>query len=106
MSVVESGRISNSTELSWLHSLPSRMKKIHPKIKVLELPQHYTLIYRCSRAACSINGEIWLKFELIQDCMHTLVTCKNQEDSIEYEGARVGTILYVDFSDTKGQIIP
>ena len=30
-------------------------------------------------------------------------TCKNEEDPIKNEGARVFT-LYIDFSDTQGQI--
>ena len=31
------------------------------------------------------------KFELIQALMHVLVTCKNEEDQIENEGARLFT---------------
>ena len=31
------------------------------------------------------------KFELIQAFMHVLVTCKNEEDQIENEGARLFT---------------
>ena len=38
--------------------------------------------------------------------MAVLVTCKNEEDPIKNEGARVATRLYVGFSDAKGQIIP
>ena len=34
-----------------------------------------------------------------------LVTCKNEEDPIKNEGARLATRLYVDFSDAQGQII-
>ena len=36
--------------------------------------------------------------------MVVLVTCKNEEDPIKNEGARVFTTLYIDFSDTQGQI--
>ena len=33
--------------------------------------------FRRSRAANSVvSGPIWQKFELIRNCMHTLVTCK------------------------------
>ena len=35
--------------------------------------------------------------------MVVLVTCKNKEDPIKNEGARVFT-LYIDFSDAQGQI--
>ena len=34
-----------------------------------------------------------------------LVTCKNEEDPIKNEGARVLT-SYIDFSDAQGQLTP
>ena len=34
------------------------------------------------------------------------VSSKNEEDPIEIEGARVGTIQNTDFSNTKGQLTP
>ena len=34
---------------------------------------------------------IWLKFELIRYVMVVLVTCKNEENQIKNEGARVAT---------------
>ena len=37
------------------------------------------------------GGGIWPKFELIQAFMHFLVTCKNDDDRIKNEGARVFT---------------
>ena len=34
-------------------------------------------LFRCSRAANStVSGPIWLKFELIQNTMYVLITCK------------------------------
>ena len=36
--------------------------------------------------------------------MNVLVTCKYEEDPIKNEGARVFTTLYINFSDTQGQI--
>ena len=36
--------------------------------------------------------------------MVVLLTCKNKEDPIKNEGARVITTLYIDFSDAQGQI--
>ena len=36
--------------------------------------------------------------------MVVLLTCKNEEDPIKNIGARVFTILYINFSDAKGQI--
>ena len=38
-----------------------------------------------------VGGGIWLKFELIQAFMHVLTTCKNEDDRIKNEGARVFT---------------
>ena len=40
-----------------------------------------------------VGGGIWPKFELIQAFMHVLVTCKNEDDRIKNEGARVFTRL-------------
>ena len=37
--------------------------------------------------------------------MVVLVTCKNEEDLIKNEGARVFTTLYINFSDAQRQII-
>ena len=36
--------------------------------------------------------------------MLALVTCKNEEDPIKDVGAKVFTILYINFSDAQGQI--
>ena len=36
--------------------------------------------------------------------MVVLVTCKNEEDPIKTEGARVFTTVYIDFSDANGQL--
>ena len=38
--------------------------------------------------------------------MNVFVTCKNEEDPIKIEGARVFTTLYINFSDAQGQITP
>ena len=36
--------------------------------------------------------------------MVVLVTCKNEEDPTQLEGARVFTTLYINFADAQGQI--
>ena len=41
-SVKKSYQNSNSSELLWLALLPARMKKIYPKMKVLEWSQHFS----------------------------------------------------------------
>ena len=38
--------------------------------------------------------------------MGVLVACKNEEDPIKNEGARVVTRLFIDFLDTQGQLTP
>ena len=38
--------------------------------------------------------------------MGSLVACKNEEDPIKYEDARVVTTLSINFSDAQGQLTP
>ena len=38
--------------------------------------------------------------------MSFLVACKSEEDPIKNAGALVVTTLFIDFSDTKGQLTP
>ena len=38
--------------------------------------------------------------------MGVLVACKNEEDPIKNEGARVVTTLFINFSDAQGQLAP
>ena len=38
--------------------------------------------------------------------MVVLVTCKNEDDPIKNEGARVLTRVYIYFPDAQGQLIP
>ena len=38
--------------------------------------------------------------------MGLLVACKNEEDPIKNEGARVVTTLFIYFSDAQGQLTP
>ena len=75
------------------------MRMIDSKMKELECSQdfsHFKSIdgdfSRHSRAANSaVLGPIWPNFELVQDVMDVLVTCKYEEDPIKNEGARVVT---------------
>ena len=64
-------------------------------------------LFRRSRAANSeVSGGILPKLELIQTFIVVLVICKNEEDQIKNEGARVLTSLLFDFSDAQGQLTP
>ena len=38
--------------------------------------------------------------------MVVLVTCKNEEDQIKNEGARVVKTIFINFSDPQGQLTP
>ena len=91
----------NSSKLSCMSSLPSRMRMIDSKMKELECSQdfsHYKSygdFSRRSRAANSaVLGPIWPNFELVRDVMDVLVTCKYEEDPIKNEGARVHTPFF------------
>ena len=64
----------------------------------------YINFFRHARADnYGVGGGIWPKFELIQAFMHVHVTCKNEDDRFQNEGARVFTrflqlLVYGDFS--------
>ena len=51
-----------------------------------------------------MHDQIRLNFERFPDFMVVTVICKNEEDLIKIEGARVFTTLYIDFSDAQGQL--
>ena len=55
-------------------------------------------------ANSTVQGLIWPNFKPIRDLIDVLVTCKNEEDPIKNEGARVVTTLFIDFSDAQGQL--
>ena len=103
-STVRSGQISNSVETLWLSSLPAKMKKIRSKNRGAGVFTTLCQFFRRARADNSgVCGGIWPKFELIQDFMHVLVTCKNEDDRFKNEVARVFTRflplqVYGDFS--------
>ena len=79
----------------------TRMVTTFPPLSV------YRDFSRHSRAANStVRSPVWSKFELIPAFMEVLVTCKNEEDPIKSGGTRVLTRLYVNFSNTQGQLTP
>ena len=57
-------------------------------------------------ANSAVSGRILPNFELVRDIMVVLNTCKNEEDLIKNENARVLTTLLFDFSDAQGQLTP
>ena len=44
-----------------------------------------------------VPGQILLSFKPIRDIIGLLVTCKNEEDPIKNEGARVVSTLFINF---------
>ena len=104
--MVGSGQISNSSKILWLSSLPAKMKKIQSQMKALECSQHYASIFS------DAQGQITLELVVVSgrnvytsklSCMSSFVTCKNEDDRIKNEGARVFTrflplSVYGDFS--------
>ena len=101
-SLVRSGRISNSSEILWMFSLPASMKKIRSKMKALECSQDFSH-YKSMGIFTDAQGQLTPQ-SLVRDVMDVLVTCKYEEDPIKNEGARVDTTLYSNFSDALGQI--
>ena len=65
-SVMESCPNSNSSELLWLVLLSARMKKIHPKMKVLEWSQHFSH-YKPMGIFHNAQGQVTHK-SLVQSC--------------------------------------
>ena len=60
-----------------------------------------------SRAANSaVHGRTWLNFELIRDFVVVIITCKNEEDQIENEGARVLTTIYINVLEAQEHLTP
>ena len=64
--------------------------------RVVKTLNSYT--FRLSRAANSVvGGRVWPEIKLIQAFMVVLSTCKNDEDLIKNESARVVTTLSIIF---------
>ena len=58
-SLVRSGRISNSSEMLWMSSLPASMKKIRLKMKALEWTQHFPHYNPMGAIGCHGHPEFW-----------------------------------------------
>ena len=69
-----------------MYSIPARMKKIQLKMKALECSQdfsHYKSMGIFPEAQGQLTPQSLVRFELIQDVMDVLVTCKYEEDPIK-----------------------
>ena len=85
-----------------MSSLPARMGMIKSKMKELECSQDFSH-YKSMGIFPDAQGP---NFELVQDGMDVLITCKYEEDPIKNRGTRVFTTLYLNFLDAQGQITP
>ena len=76
-----------------MSSLPASMKKIRLKNRGTRVVTtlYLNILDAKGQINSGVDGGIWLKFELIQAFMYVNVTCKNEEDPIINEGARVFT---------------
>ena len=92
-----------------MSSLPARIKKIQLKMKALECSEDFSR-YKSMGIFPDAQGQLSLQSMVgsgrisnsSETFMVVLVTCKNKEDPIKYEGARVFTTLYINFLDTLG----
>ena len=70
-------------------------------LKALEWSQHFFHyksmgIFKTLKGNLpKVQGLIWPNFEPIRDIMGLLVACKNEDDPIKNEGARVVTTLFI-----------
>ena len=78
--------------------ITARIKKIRSKMMALEFREHF-LHYKSMGFFPDDQGQLTPQSlvrsgrfsKLVRDVMNVLVTCKNQEDPIKIEGARVLT---------------
>ena len=110
-SLVRSGRISNSSKMLWMSSLPSRMKKIRSKKKALEWSQHYTAIFSEAQGQItlvSVSGRNLDSSKL--SCMSTLPARMRMIDSKMKELACSQDLSHYKsmgiFPDAQGQLTP
>ena len=78
------------------------------RVLTIFLPlQVYGIFSRGARTDNSADpGLILPNFKPIQDVIVELVTCKNEDDPIKKDDTIVITTLFIDFSDTQGQLTP
>ena len=78
---VSKGSNQKQQEKKWKHHFP-----------------HYksmgVFLWRSRAANSVVGGLIWPKFELIQDTMHVLITCKFEKDRINSNGEEVVTSIF------------
>ena len=84
-----SGRISNSSKLLCMSSLPVSMKRIPSRTAEKKWQNRFQII--TLSVAMETSGRIWPNFELIQAFMHVLIVCKYEKDQMKISGENVMT---------------
>ena len=87
-----------------MYLFPAGMGKFESKMKALERSQHFSLcrsmgIFSDAPGQLTPQSMIYFRrnFKLIRDFMVVLVTCKNEEDPIKNDRARVLTVLSISW---------
>ena len=112
-----SSRISNSSKLSCMLSLPASMKRIRLRTAEKKWRHHFPIIshgnfFRLSRAANSaLGGPIKPKFELVRALMHVIIACKYEVDQIKNSREKMETPFFAIITlsvtmETSGWIWP
>ena len=103
-------RSSGSFELSCMSSLPTRMKGVGLKMRVLDSSQDFSHcrsvgVFPGARGGwlCGM-GPVWLGFKFVQDFVVVLLACGGGEDPVGDGGAGVLAALFVCFSGVRGQM--
>ena len=96
-----SSRISNSSKLSCMLSLPASMKRIRLRTAEKKWRYHFShykpmgIFFRLSRAANSaVGGPIRPKFELVRALMHAIIVCKYEKDQMKNSRDKVETPFF------------
>ena len=79
--MVGSGRISNSSKLLCMSSLPVSMKRIPSR--TTEKRGNTVFQVMTLSVAMETSGRIWPNFELIQALMYIIITCKYEMNPIK-----------------------
>ena len=79
-SLVRSGRISNSSEMLWMFSLPASMKKIRSKMKALEWTHHFP--HYNPMGAIRFHWKPEFQFYLVQNLMQSIPHPNDASDKI------------------------
>ena len=96
-----SSRISNSSKLSCMLSLPASMKRIRLRTAEKKWRHHFShykhmgIFFSLSRAANSaVGGPIKPKFEIVRALMYVIIACKYEKDQMKNSREKVETPFF------------